>query len=113
MSSASSRYDASTDELVVQVEVDEPSGFDRIFTLPLHRGIEPSRGVPPAENPFLGEANGGGANVSTTFLPVRGNFWERRIDWTVRSPSSTPSTNFASLSSIPPARALRSTTSSR
>lgn len=81
LSSFASGYDASEDELVVRVTVDPSSApLDRIYTLPLYRGIEPSRILPEEENPLLWDANGGGINASTTFDQVgMSDTWERRI----------------------------------
>ncbi len=74
------RYDASDDELIVQVVVDPADGIERIYTLPLFNGVEPTRLVPQAENPFFGERSGGGVNWSTTFTQIGPITWERRID---------------------------------
>ncbi len=74
------RYDVSDDELIVRVVVDPADGIERIYTLPLFNGIEPTRLVPHAENPFFDERGGGGVNWSTTFTQIGPITWERRID---------------------------------
>jgi hypothetical protein len=67
--------------LVVRLEVTAPRGVDRIYTLPLFKGMEPNRTVPEPENPFFFERGGGGINKSTTFTEVEGEpgVWERTI----------------------------------
>ena len=67
------------DELVVQVFLNAPMGIERIFTLPLYRGMEPTRSLPEAENPLYRERNGGGVNWNTTFSQLGPTLWERRI----------------------------------
>lgn len=76
-----SGYDALNDELVVQAVVSSLSmpAIERIYTLPLYRGIEPSRTLAEVDNPLFSERNGGGVNYSTTFVNVGGNVFERRI----------------------------------
>lgn len=76
------RYDPDSDELIVRaLVVDAPDGIERIYTLPLWHGIEPTRHLPEALNPLWNERNGGGVNWSTVFAPVEGlvGWYERRI----------------------------------
>jgi hypothetical protein len=66
--------------LIVRVEVTAPRGVERIFTLPLFKGMEPSRSVPEPDNPFFNERDGGGINKSTIFTEVEPGVWERVIN---------------------------------
>jgi hypothetical protein len=77
----SSQYDATADELVVQVNVAPGSApLDRIYTLPLYRGIEPDRILDPAQNPLYWDRYGGGVFAGTIFTQVgASSTWERRI----------------------------------
>lgn len=77
----SSRYDSTADELVVEVTVAPSSpSLNRIYTLPLYRGIEPTRILPEEDNPLHRDRNGGGVNANTFFTQIgTGNVWERRI----------------------------------
>ncbi|MBK6728390.1 MAG: hypothetical protein IPG63_14335 [Xanthomonadales bacterium] len=76
------RYDPGTDELVTRVQIaDGGRGLERIYTLPLWRGLEPTRYLGEVENPLYWDRSGGGVNWSTTFTPVDGHsgWHERRM----------------------------------
>lgn len=73
------RYDQDECTLTVRVEVDAPQGIERIFTLPLYQGMEPSRTLAEDVNPFFNERDGGGVNLSTVFEEVETGVWERVI----------------------------------
>lgn len=68
------RFDDTLDLLVVRAKVTAPNGLERIYVLPLHDGLEPTRpGGPAAEqNPFFSIRSGGGVNLSTVLDPVPG-----------------------------------------
>lgn len=76
------RYDDTADQLVVRVQIQAPDGFERVYTLPMYRGLEPNRYLSSAENPLFDERGGGGVNFSTLFTPVSGltGWHERRIN---------------------------------
>jgi hypothetical protein len=76
------RYDSGADQLVTRVQIaDGGRGLERIYTLPLWRGMEPTRYLPEAENPLYWDRSGGGVNWSTIFDPVAGHpgWYERRM----------------------------------
>ncbi len=76
------RYDPTSDDLVVRMQVEESSdALERIYTLPLWRGMEPTRNLPEERNPLWAERSGGGVNWSTVFQPLDGSpgWYERRI----------------------------------
>jgi hypothetical protein len=72
-------FDDENCTLIVRVEVTAPGDVDRIFTLPLFEGMEPTRTVPEEENPFFNERSGGGVNLSTTFDEIEPGVWERVV----------------------------------
>lgn len=76
------RYDSGADQLVTRVQIaDGGRGLERIYTLPLWRGMEPTRYLPEAENPLYWDRSGGGVNWSTIFDSVAGHpgWYERRM----------------------------------
>lgn len=76
------RYDPASDDLIVRAQVQNASaGIERLYILPLWRGIEPTRNLAQQINPLWNERSGGGVNWSTLFLPLDGfpGWYERRI----------------------------------
>lgn len=75
------KYDATADALTIRVQATSSNGFDRIYLLPMYRGIEPVGAIADAQNPLYDERFGGGVNLSTVFAPVAGlaDTYERTI----------------------------------
>jgi Tol biopolymer transport system component len=75
------RYDADSDRWIVRALVHAPDGIERLFTLPLYQGLEPSRYLADAENPLFAERFGGGGSWSTVLTadPDNPGWYERRI----------------------------------
>ncbi len=73
------RINEESCSMTVRVEVNAPLGVERIFTLPIYEGFEPTRTLEEADNPLYGERSGGGVNLSTVFTDLGGGVWERDI----------------------------------
>lgn len=66
------KYDATADALAIRVHATSNDGLDRVYLLPMYRGIEPVGAIADAQNPLYDERYGGGVNLSTVFTPVTG-----------------------------------------
>ncbi|TWT41775.1 hypothetical protein RAS1_28970 [Phycisphaerae bacterium RAS1] len=66
------RYDSESDSLIVRCNAAAAGGLERVYLLPLYKGVEPYGAVPNEENPLFHERWGGGVNFSTLFSPVEG-----------------------------------------
>lgn len=78
------RFDDENCLLKLRVTVSSPLGVERIFTLPMFNGREPTAVVPGEENPLFVERSGGGVNWSTVFTQSMDDpaVWERDVPLT-------------------------------